>query len=192
MFKTAKSIKGNSPKPQNPIMCHSCKNELQKLSKLFCEQQKLDPSVIDGCINKRLIESFATVCASSSLSLFLAGIYSAGLSDHSGERFFSLFWSSVLLDTDPSEPLRLQQFLDNEAIDQREEADAQADQVLLEGKGHCADSCTSIFDESCLDKQSPNDDTNEEAVIEEAFEYVVFLVTQLARVNLVKYLHEHE
>jgi hypothetical protein len=78
---------------------------------------------------------------------------------------------------DPGEPLGLQQLLGDEPVDQREEPDREADQVLLECQGDRAHSCTSVLHQECLDNQGAHDDTQEQAVVEETLEYVVFLVT---------------
>jgi hypothetical protein len=49
--------------------------------------------------------------------------------------------------------------------------------VLLECQGDRAYSPASILDEGSLDKKSAHDDAQEEPVVEETLEYVVFLVT---------------
>jgi len=78
---------------------------------------------------------------------------------------------------DPGEPLRLHELLGDEPVDQREETDAEADEVLLECQRDSAHSCTSVLDKGSLDKNGPHNDAKEEAVVEETLEYIVFLVT---------------
>ena len=104
----------------------------------------------------------------------------------------NLFHGRVLLDANPCEPLRLEECLDYHAIDQREHANAETDQVLFKGEGDCAHCSTTILNQSGLHKQGANDDEEEETVVEEALEYVVLLVEEFAGVDFVEDLHENE
>jgi len=64
--------------------------------------------------------------------------------------------------------------------------------VLLPSERGGSHRLASILDECNLDQNSSNNDAQEEEIVEETMENVVFFLSKLSWVNLIEDLHEYE
>ena len=96
-----------------------------------------------------------------------------------------------LLEPDPGEPPGRHQ-LGKETVDNAARADGQAPAVLLPGERHDAHEATSILSDEHLDTEGCESDHDEHPIVEEVFEHVPLLLTELTGVDLVEKLEVDE
>lgn len=82
--------------------------------------------------------------------------------------------------------------LKGKAGKKRSGSEKQAKQVFLEAELHCLKGLSSILDHGELDDNGGHNDHQEQFVIKEVLENIVFVVLQLTGIDLVKHLKQHK
>lgn len=82
--------------------------------------------------------------------------------------------------------------LNDNSPNESERTNCEANQVLFPGKGHSSESTATELGDADLDGEGEHSDEEEDPVVEESGEHVEISGAELASVDLVEQLHEHE